>query len=219
MMITFDLKSDEIGELYLPDFLARSSGQLDLLKRMESLVVIDDYKKGNQQVCDVWIMKHGVPNSFDKLFTFKAPKESWYHVLGFRKNGEPILSRLVANVYSFEVYGPCSKEFNDLEVFGNGYALGEITVDSFTETLLLIDQPNTMLISYDDDDDDDDEDENNDDDEDDDDDDDDVGNVAAMLMDMFQVWLGTHFISLICVYVTSSLIEGDHSVLALSCTM
>ncbi|XP_071709297.1 F-box/kelch-repeat protein At3g23880-like [Rutidosis leptorrhynchoides] len=187
MIITFDLKSEKFGELYFPDSLARSSGGLFLSKRMESLAIIDDYKKGNQQVCDVWIMKHGVPNSYDKLFTFKAPKDSCYQVLGFRKNGLPILSRLGPNIYSFEVYGPCSKEFTDLEVFGNGNSMIEVTVDSLAETLLLIDQPNTMLINEDTDDDDDEDDDIKDDDEDDDndgtdDDDEDAGTVDGCVL-------------------------------------
>ncbi|XP_071734248.1 F-box only protein 8-like [Rutidosis leptorrhynchoides] len=93
MFVTFDLTSEKIGEVYLPDSLAFLSGFLNLSTRMESLAEIHDYKEGEQRVCDVWIFKHVFPNSCEKLFTFKAPNDSYDKVLGFRKNGDLILMR------------------------------------------------------------------------------------------------------------------------------
>ncbi|XP_071734245.1 putative F-box protein At1g30920 [Rutidosis leptorrhynchoides] len=151
MIITFDLTSEKIGEVYLPNSLAHPFTDLYLSKRMESLAVISDYyEEGNQQVCDVWIMKHAVLNSFEKIYTFKAPKGSSDRVIGFRKNGEPILLRLAPSKGDrFEVYNPSSHQFSDLEVSGNHDIVEVVTVSSFKETLLLIDQPNTILINDD----------------------------------------------------------------------
>ncbi|XP_071734199.1 putative F-box protein At3g49520 [Rutidosis leptorrhynchoides] len=119
MIITFDLTSEKIGEVYLPDSLALTSG-LFLSKRMESLAVIDDHVEGELQVCDVWILKPGVTNSCEKLFTFKTPEDSSDRVLGFRKNGDPILIRCAPSKGErFEVYNPSSEQFTDLDVFGN----------------------------------------------------------------------------------------------------
>ncbi|XP_071734223.1 putative F-box protein At3g24700 [Rutidosis leptorrhynchoides] len=195
MFVTFDLTSEIIGELYLLDSLALLSGVLYLSTRMESLAVIDDHVEGEQQVCDVWILKPGVPNSTEIFFTFQTPKDSSDRVLGFRKNGDPILIRSAPSKGErFEVYNPSSEQFTDLDVFGNGNAMMVTTVHSLTETLLLIDQPNTILINDDDDEDDDEDDdddavendgdnENNDADDDGNDDDDDA---TLPLIDMFQ---------------------------------
>ncbi|XP_071712863.1 uncharacterized protein [Rutidosis leptorrhynchoides] len=162
MIVTFDLTSEKIGEVYLPDNLAHSS-RLFLSKRMEFLAVIDDHVEGNQRVRDVWIMNHDVPNSYEKLFTFKAQKGSSDRVLGFRKNGDPILLRSTPSEGDIiEVYNSSSQQFT--EVFRSGGSMKGVTVDSFMETLFLIDQPNKIVIIDDDDDDDDDNDVDDDDD-------------------------------------------------------
>lgn len=42
-------------------------------------------------VYGVWMMDHGSPKSFTKLFNISAPDASIKDVLGFRNNGEPII--------------------------------------------------------------------------------------------------------------------------------
>ncbi|XP_071734263.1 putative F-box protein At3g10240 [Rutidosis leptorrhynchoides] len=187
LIITFDLTSDKIGEVQLPDSLALVSGVLYLSRRMESLAVIHDYEEGEQRVCDVWMMKHGVRNSYEKLFTFRAPKDSDDRVLGFRKNGDPILLRSgPSKGDKIEVYNPSSEQFTDLEVFGSGDCIEAVIVDSLAETLHLIDLSNTILINDDNKVDVDNEKDAANDNDDHDDDDDDATTAASVLMDMFQ---------------------------------
>lgn len=71
MIISFDLTSEEFGEIYFPCNLAHSTSLL-IFKPTNSLAV--DVYYG--EVCEVWIMEHTVPKSFTKLFSIKAPKFS-----------------------------------------------------------------------------------------------------------------------------------------------
>ncbi|XP_071712851.1 putative F-box protein At1g50870 [Rutidosis leptorrhynchoides] len=174
LIITFDLKSEKFGEVCLPDNLTYSSGLLTPCKRMESFALLNRYSEGNQCVYDFWIMKHDVPNSYEKLFSFKAPNGSSDKLLGFRKNGDPILLRSTPSEGDIiEVYNSSSKQFNEVFRSGGSMEAVTVTVDSFMETLFLIDQPNTILINVDEDDHDDDDDYDDDDDDDYDDEDDD----------------------------------------------
>ncbi|XP_071738778.1 putative F-box protein At5g15660 [Rutidosis leptorrhynchoides] len=152
MINTFDLTTEKLDEVDdLPDSLAKRDGHLGLSKRMESLALIKKYKEGNQKVFDVWILKHGAPNSYEKVFTYKAPMGSADFVEGFTKNGEPILlTSSPSKGDRYEVYNPCLEHFTDLEVFEDYYSMMEVSVHSYTKTLLLIDQPNTILINGDD---------------------------------------------------------------------
>ncbi|KAJ0864282.1 putative F-box domain-containing protein [Helianthus annuus] len=102
LIVSFDLTSEEFGEVKLPD---------------------------------------GVPKLFEKLFTISGHTLDGSlvsSVLGFRKAGEA-LAELQAHPFSIRTlatYEPYSKAINNLGVSGR-----HISVYSYTETLLLLDQP------------------------------------------------------------------------------
>ncbi|XP_076882903.1 putative F-box protein At3g10240 [Bidens hawaiensis] len=74
-IISFDLESEEFGEVDLPDGLAGPDYHPCISKLKESLVVLNCRTRypGDQRVCDAWIMlEKGVSkSSFTKLFTFQ----------------------------------------------------------------------------------------------------------------------------------------------------
>ncbi|GJX82785.1 zinc finger, CCHC-type containing protein [Tanacetum coccineum] len=94
MIISFDLKSDEFGEVCLPGRFLRMN-KFTILKVYESLGWFEYHKEGETRFCDVWIMKEGVTKSFTKMLSIKAP-DSWvsYRVLELRKNGEVIIENI-----------------------------------------------------------------------------------------------------------------------------
>ncbi|XP_071734232.1 uncharacterized protein [Rutidosis leptorrhynchoides] len=92
MIISFDLTSKEFEEVLLQDCLVRFNGNLCSSKLKESLVVVKSYYEADKPVCDVWILRDGVPKSFAKLFNIVAPNGSVYSdIHAFRKNGGVIM--------------------------------------------------------------------------------------------------------------------------------
>ncbi|KAI3688373.1 hypothetical protein L1987_82085 [Smallanthus sonchifolius] len=96
-VISFDLTSEEFGEVVLParkvhlrDSLTRPS--LSISKLKESLVVLNYY--AGDAVCDVWVM---LKNVFTKLSTVKVNESDgsvFYNMTGFRKNGLPTMEQI-----------------------------------------------------------------------------------------------------------------------------
>nr|GEZ38655.1 hypothetical protein [Tanacetum cinerariifolium] len=87
----------------------------------------------------------GENKPFTKIYTVKPKGRSVYHiVLGFRKNGEVVLE--VRGFFSEEteidVYEPSSGRINSVGIVGK-YA----NAKSYMETLLLLDEPNTIIHS------------------------------------------------------------------------
>nr|GEX27632.1 hypothetical protein [Tanacetum cinerariifolium] len=86
----------------------------------------------------VWMRKDGENKPFTKIYTVKVEDRSVYHtVLGFRKNGEAVL----------EVRGFCREE-TEIDVYGpSSGRINTFSVRSYMETLLLLDEPNTIIHS------------------------------------------------------------------------
>nr|GEX22071.1 hypothetical protein [Tanacetum cinerariifolium] len=142
LIISFDLKSDEFGEVCLPDRLVHTSG-LALSKVYESLGLFEYYNDGETRFCDVLIMNEGVTKSFTKMLSIKAP-DSWvsYRVLELRKNGEVIIENIDdTNSSAIEVYAP-SGHINGIGFYGTS---DSFSMDSYMETLLLLDQSNSII--------------------------------------------------------------------------
>ncbi|KAJ0490811.1 putative F-box domain-containing protein [Helianthus annuus] len=141
LIVSFDLTSEEFGEVKLPVRLANTPCGLCMFKPRESLAVIEGLLEDSKLVYHVWVMKDGVPKLFEKLFTISGhtPDGSLVSsVLGFRKAGEALVE-LQAHPFSIRTlatYEPYSKAINNLGVSGR-----HISVYSYTETLLLLDQP------------------------------------------------------------------------------
>ncbi|GKB76201.1 chitin elicitor receptor kinase [Tanacetum coccineum] len=121
MIISFDLKSDEFGVVYLPGRLVHTN-VLVLSKVYESLGLFEYYyNDGETRFCDVWIMKEGVTKSFTKMLSIKAT-HSWvrYRVLELRKNGEVIIENIDDTDSSIlQVYEPSSGRISGVGINGS----------------------------------------------------------------------------------------------------
>ncbi|XP_071726813.1 F-box protein At3g07870-like [Rutidosis leptorrhynchoides] len=148
-LISFDLKSEEFGEVLLSDSLVRSTAHVYLKKMTGSLVVIEGYYEPGDSVSVVWKMnEEGVLKSFTKLFTVKASGFAIMNsVLEFRKNGEPIMESVGQDgeLTILEVYEPSSGRVKDLWLDGSRGLLTLCTVYWYTETLALLNQSDPII--------------------------------------------------------------------------
>ncbi|GJX82787.1 retrovirus-related pol polyprotein from transposon TNT 1-94 [Tanacetum coccineum] len=144
LIISFDLKSDEFGEVCLPDRFVRMY-EYKISKVYESLGLFEYYKEDEKRFCDVWIMKEGATKTFTKMLSIKAP-DSWvrYRVLVIRNNGEAIIENIDDTNYSsvLEVYDPSSGRISSMGINGSPYSF---SINSYMETLLLLDQSNSII--------------------------------------------------------------------------
>nr|GEZ33618.1 hypothetical protein [Tanacetum cinerariifolium] len=141
---TVNWESDEFGQVCLPDGLVRMY-EYKISKVYESLGLFDYYKEGEKRFCDVWIMKEGATKTFTKLLSIKAP-QSWVHyrVLDIRNNGEAIIENIDDTNYSsvLQVYDPSSGRISSMGINGSPCSF---PINSYMETLLLLDQSNSII--------------------------------------------------------------------------
>ncbi|XP_076885493.1 uncharacterized protein LOC143535038 [Bidens hawaiensis] len=150
-IISFDLTSEEFGEVDLADYIA-CPRDLSISKFKESLVVLNYYKHdAGKHVCDAWMMlNNGVlKSSFTKLSTFQvnaSNSSSIYNIIGFRTNGQPIIESNLKPYYfgekELQVYDPCSGHMNSIGIYGSLF-----WITSYTESLLLINHPDSKIKS------------------------------------------------------------------------
>ncbi|KAI3725455.1 hypothetical protein L1987_65243 [Smallanthus sonchifolius] len=148
LIISFDMTSEEFGEINFPDSLVhnQSGYTLSISKLRESLVVLEYSVEAN--VASVWIMGDGVLKSFTKLFTINVNAPNAF-ARGFRKSGEPIIEIVKCyhgwfHVTSLVVFEPYSKHINHLGI--SGFACPSC-VYPYMETLLLLDQPDSVIYN------------------------------------------------------------------------
>ncbi|KAF5796749.1 putative F-box domain-containing protein [Helianthus annuus] len=135
LIISFDLTSEEFGEVNLPDSLAQCShSSLSIFKLRESLVVhAFDFP------CSVvWMMNDDVPKTFTKLFTINLPV--CVIVRGFRKSGEPIYETVKEHQEIGGRLAVCEPNSKNMVDLGIDEAFS-FSVFPYTETLLLLDKP------------------------------------------------------------------------------
>ncbi|XP_076900269.1 F-box/kelch-repeat protein At3g23880-like [Bidens hawaiensis] len=138
LIISFDITTEELGEVDLPDSLANPQ-YLTISKLRESLVVLQNVEEPNRMVYNLWMMEGGVPNSFTKIFTFYVNTPSEVSLMGFRQRGDPIIR---FNSGRLVVYESHSRQIDNLGFDG----VGNVSfVQPYTETLLLHDQPNLTI--------------------------------------------------------------------------
>ncbi|KAJ0555277.1 putative F-box associated interaction domain-containing protein [Helianthus annuus] len=83
MIVLFDMTSEKFMEISLPDTIACAPNRNVVISKLkESLVVIETVEEADKQVYGVWMMEHGVPNSFTKLFNINSPDASISSDLG-----------------------------------------------------------------------------------------------------------------------------------------
>ncbi|KAJ0953045.1 putative F-box domain-containing protein [Helianthus annuus] len=134
LIISFDMISEEFKQVSLPHSLAHRIylGDLHLSKLRNSLVVLQ------QDV--VWIMEDAVQNSFTKLYAICIPDQSVRTtVVGFRMTGEPVIEYVATMVGD----SSSSNLFNNVEISG----MLSFYVYAYTETLLLLDQPDSTIYN------------------------------------------------------------------------
>ncbi|XP_071735072.1 F-box/kelch-repeat protein At3g23880-like [Rutidosis leptorrhynchoides] len=149
-IISFDVSAEKFTQVYLPPKLTNPTNPtepalcMSISKLADSLVVFLNTLEVEGQVCGVWMMEHdGVSRSFTKLFTIGPPDACIRRVLGFRKNGIPILEVEV------EVKSNNGRNLSDIVayyepnfhlVMCGGIIRNMSFVSSYVETLLLLDQ-------------------------------------------------------------------------------
>ncbi|GKA63409.1 F-box domain containing protein [Tanacetum coccineum] len=139
-IIYFNLKSDEFGEVCLPDNLVHST-ELAISKQNENLVVLEYCYESEIPVCDVWMMMDCVTKSLTKMFSFKLPRDRM--VLGFRMNGDAIMEIIDCDGKSMlEVYESFPGDFNAIGIQGDYLSF---YVSSYTGSLLLLDQSDSII--------------------------------------------------------------------------
>jgi F-box interacting protein len=141
-IISFDLKSEKFGEVCLPERLVITS--VEVVKVHESLGLLEYYYEGEMSVCGVWMRKDGVNKPFTKIYTINFEGKSFNRVLGFRNNGEVVMEMADddSKKSQIEVYEPLSGRFNNVGISGKHH---KFTVSSYAETLLLLDESNSII--------------------------------------------------------------------------
>ncbi|GKD51946.1 retrovirus-related pol polyprotein from transposon TNT 1-94 [Tanacetum coccineum] len=147
-IISFNFKSDAFGQVCLPAGRLVRTNKFTISKVYETLGLFEYYKEGEKRFCDVWIMKEGATKSFTKMLSIEAP-DRWmsYRVLELRKNGEAIIENIDDTITNYssvlEVYDPSSgRRISGLGINGYPYSF---SMNSYMETLLLLDQSNSII--------------------------------------------------------------------------
>ncbi|GJZ10304.1 probable galacturonosyltransferase 7 isoform X2 [Tanacetum coccineum] len=143
MVVSFDLITKEFKAVDLPHNLRNEldGRPVAVANLRESLVVYGSIYVDGAECCSVWVMEHD--SSFKKLFTIGAPV---YHILGFRKSGEPIFETLKdLGESSVDVYDPSSEQIKNLEIYGEK---GLFFMGSYKESLLLLDHSDSRIYYY-----------------------------------------------------------------------
>ncbi|GKD03811.1 hypothetical protein Tco_1178785, partial [Tanacetum coccineum] len=108
-------------------------------KLNESLVVLE---KNHDSNANVWIMHNGDPKSFTPIFTIDTLITFIRDVVGFRKNGAPLLLKKKAVIQNeLIVYDPKSKQINHT---GISEAFYYFFASPYTQTLLLLDHKDSV---------------------------------------------------------------------------
>nr|XP_043625730.1 F-box/kelch-repeat protein At3g23880-like [Erigeron canadensis] len=159
LIVSCDITSEQFSELCLPPCLATLSRMLELFELRRSLVVVERENLFKKQEIGVWMMMDqpgGVQNSFTKLYTVRMPYIPGIdrpRVLGFRKDGQLVLEEKDGQLVLEEndsrggktllSYEPDLERFNELKNTTGNRCYTRL-IDSYTETLLLLDHPDCI---------------------------------------------------------------------------
>ncbi|CAH1435511.1 unnamed protein product [Lactuca virosa] len=145
LILSFDMTTQEFTLIDLPNcFAHQSSMEISISKLKGSLVLLEYGTNNEKQDCVIWVMNNGVPNLFSKLCAINAPYAS-IKILAFIKNGGPMMEKQYefGEPAAFVFYDLCSKDFNHTAIYAKG---GSFFVDSYMETLLLLDHPDSSAF-------------------------------------------------------------------------
>lgn len=137
-IVSFDMKTEEFTKVNLPECLSRwrrPENEFSISKLRDSLAIFDYDRKSFV----VWVMKPGVASSLTRLYTSTAPHEYINQILGFRKNGAPIIEikddSEISNMSVLAVSDPDLEHFSQIGVGGRMFSF---TGHFYMETLLLL---------------------------------------------------------------------------------
>ncbi|GJW83491.1 hypothetical protein Tco_0156636 [Tanacetum coccineum] len=143
MVVSFDLITKEFKVVNLPDALTNELlYHVSYFSKLRDSLVVSGYIQVKGTVCcGVWVMEHDP--SFRNLFNIGA---SFYKILGFRKNGEPVFEIQKANELfsTLNVYDLCSQKIKNLGIYG---VADSFFMGSYKESLLLLDHSDLHIYS------------------------------------------------------------------------
>lgn len=137
LVLALDMGTEHFQEFMLPEHLAHENAMF---------LTVSGYKDSTLAVfrrnyigfydSDIWLMKqYGVTESWIKLLTVCRYGDGVPRALGFRRNGEVLFELCQGEIASVNLE---SLEVNDLRIHG---ASGFSFVDTFVESLVLLDRP------------------------------------------------------------------------------
>lgn len=133
LLVSFHMGDEVFGEVMLPDSLAN-----DIVYDMsvsicrDSLAALKYNKEIGQESCVVWVMReYGVSESWTKLYTIRV-LETLTRTIGFRKDGEVVLSLCNNELVS---YDPVAGQIKGLGITGN---IRSFFVGNYVESLVLL---------------------------------------------------------------------------------
>ncbi|GJV25953.1 reverse transcriptase domain-containing protein [Tanacetum coccineum] len=150
MIMSFNLISKGFKVVDIPDSIINQfiGGWFFTSKLRESLILFG-YIRENEMledaVCGVWMMVHdGGITSFRRIFTIDTPISSVNEILGFRKNGEPIIEalKMESQFATFEVYEPHSQHITNFGIYGEDWSF---LLSSCMESMLLLDHADCSI--------------------------------------------------------------------------
>ncbi|XP_071688421.1 putative F-box protein At1g32420 [Rutidosis leptorrhynchoides] len=153
LIVSFDLTSEKLMEIHLPDELGLSCQRyhnLEIFKLRESLTVIRHEGKARDNVYEVWKMEiNGVTRSFTKLFNIDIlPELLVRNLCGFTKNGQLIVEAVHDSCDGeLIVYEPCTKSIINLGINWSCYGSSESTPYTESLLLMLVDKPYTLIYT------------------------------------------------------------------------
>ncbi|XP_076896263.1 putative F-box protein At1g47730 [Bidens hawaiensis] len=138
LIISFDLKTEELGRVNLLDSLVWSQNILFMSKRGEShVVLLENFEEPNREVYGVWTMEGG---EFTHRYTFDVATPDKVFVTGFRQGGEALLEMTDDRTGQL-VYNRDSGRIRNIPGFELGGVGHSFSVQPYKETLLLYDLP------------------------------------------------------------------------------
>ncbi|GJS20099.1 F-box/kelch-repeat protein-like protein [Tanacetum coccineum] len=149
MIMSFDLITKAFKVVDILDSIINQFHRAFYISKLRESLILFGYTRENEMpedaVCGVWMMVHdGVKTSFRRIFTIDTPISSVNEILGFRKNGEPIIEarKMDSQFAAFEVYEPRSQHITNLGIYGGD---GTFFLSSCTESMLLLDHADCSI--------------------------------------------------------------------------
>lgn len=139
LIVSFHMGDEVFHEVMLPNSLANDivyDMSVSLLG--DSLTALKYNKETGQESCCVWVMRdYGVAESWTKLYNISIP-ERLTRTIGFRKDGEVILSLSNNELVSYDLVNSKIKE---LGIVGN---IRSFYVGTYVESLVLLKGQNSL---------------------------------------------------------------------------